>query len=1455
MFTIDKMCPASEWYYLRLARYYFRRKKKVKKRRRGPAGGDGLSDDDFTPDPDDMGLSETQPYTIGMRGEPPGRWSGNGSLALGLTGIIEEEHYHRVFHGFHARTEEPLVQNAGREGRCAGFEGCLSSIKDLGVLWSQSPPKVREQIQQLNWRAAEETARFIEWYFAYSRAGKASEGCRHVPVGLVLAMWEHAASRAKDPDLHVHMQIFNVGVDKDGVTRSIDPVPIFRNQRLFTAYYRAKLAEFLRAELGIEFEVDRKGLRIRGIPRELVKQYSKRRQAILQWLADKGLSGAEAAARAALETREKKDPLVSRQELFQEWQATNAAAGFDDQYVAQLLRHGPRKPSGTIKNVIREAVKVLTRQTAHFSRRELVLAVLDRLPKYGLSPDAGLQGIDDYLTHDDDIVPLGHHDGEQRFTTDQLLEAECRLLHHMDHLASRPGNTLHDWEVERVLQKYPGLSEEQVRFVRHLTLTKSAVRIGLGLAGSGKTYAIKACVDAWKRRGFRVLMAAPTGQAARVLASATDTEGETLTKLLGDFRLPLSAAVKHNARQLARVVRRRRTWRFRQPQPEEITPNTIVLVDESGMTSISQATKLAEWVRREGASLCMVGDPLQLPAIESASPLQGLARRYGASRVTDIRRQKEVWARVAAKFFADGEPTGAMEIFAAKNKITIRETLEEIVQQACLDWTEVGLLTPHRAIILANTNDIAHTAGQICQEHRLRAGTISNANSTVIIDETDDAIYESRVYVGDRVLFTKNSRGPRGYGVDNGSLGTVTAISPFGSAVSVSLDDGRCVRVDVHEFPHIRLGYSVTTYKSQGASIPKVFVLVAGNANLQNLPASYVQATRAIEDTQFYTTRDLLDLLHGDIQGSPLIKHMSRRPDLRLATELLQEALETQSFTEPVVQQPTSTAHEAPDSTAEISESHVEPSQSPDSEGQDRESDTDTQPSSSDPPAETQPTESLATVEQSADELPSEQQPADQSHSPDPTPEDESMAKQDADRESPEQATPEVEPTIESPADEDSVDEDVSDAQPPQPPEAVDETQVRKMALRLKRIRAAQQAWATHTRQEQADASERERLIANSQLNEFCLRLKSVRQARADIETGILRPGVQADSGDPDDHAHGGAVLSDEPTSDQPSPSNEPPEPWFHTLTAQLTEQIEAADFIVMQESLRRRREEIGQENNTSPHSSVDDSTAAEDPSAGSSQSATASENRQPTAWEQAFRQARQQLRWQRRQDSFRQSGPERSDAAQPDVPHRGSPISPPPEPAPEPPRPPAAPQPQPGQLQFSPEDIERERRRREEAEQRAREELRELLLLRLKERLRRQRVQEEQEAQYQSFPTEQHAVAGEDATTDAERQEIHAIEIPDDGSVDLPSTTEHYEMTATELRLLQQAYGVHISHFESSDYRTEPQSAWNTDGPTPHAAAPPRPRRTRLVYIPGCGRCGGARCGNVPKVLHVTVD
>ena len=584
-------------------------------------------------------------------------------------------------------------------------------------------------------------------------------------------------------------------------------------------------------------------------------------------------------------TRDRKDPDVSRQELFEQWRATNAKAGFDDKAVARLLRHGPRKPKGNVRKIVRMALK---RQKNHFTEADLVYRTLVTLPNFGLSPEAGIQEVQRLLNHDPDIVLLGTFGREQRYATKRMLTEERRMLEALNKLSSRPGNVTPEHKVSRHLAEHPDLTQEQVEFVRHLTQTPKALRIGLGLAGTGKTSrALKACVAIWKRQGFRVLAATPTGQASRILGDEIGVECATLTKFLGDYQLTLSSRLAHHARQLGRALRGRRTWPVHRPKPAKITRKTIVLVDESGMATTPHTRMIAELVERGGGTLCLIGDHAQLPAVESTSPLQSLARRYGAAELRDIRRQKEEWARKAATLFADGLAGPALALYASKNKVTVRDDLEQAVRQACLEWTEDGLLTPHRTVILTTTNALAHTASLLCQEHRLRAGVLQDSPSIRITDEQEDAVYESQAYVHDRVLFTKNSLGRKGYGVCNGSVGTITAISPFTPEIAVRLDDGRSVRVNAAKYRHVRLAYAMTTYKAQGASIPTVRVIV-GDA-LQNLPASYVQATRGIEDTQFYTTKDLLNASLENVEHSVLAKQMSRRPDLRLIADLFDD--------------------------------------------------------------------------------------------------------------------------------------------------------------------------------------------------------------------------------------------------------------------------------------------------------------------------------------------------------------------------------------------------------------------------------------------------------------------------------------------------------------------------------------------------------------------------------------
>jgi conjugative relaxase-like TrwC/TraI family protein len=847
---------------------------------------DDSSDDD--PDGDDMGMGDFEPYTTDMPGEPPGKWYGQGAAALGLTGMIHEDPYRRVFRGLHPFTEEPLVQNANKPDRRPGWEGCQSLPKDVSAILFGSTEERREGLLQELRSIPDSVVRLIEQRFAFSRVGKAEEGCERVPVGLVTALWEHASSRAGDEDWHTHIQFFNLGVDRHGKFRAIDPRPIFVNQRVITAWGRAKTAWLLRTKFGLTAEVRGSTYRIRGVPEEVVVAKSKRRKQILDHMAERGESGGEAAQRANLETRPRKDKLVSRAELIRKWKADNALTGFTEAYIEGLMAHGPLKPVGSIAKVIRLVVKQLTRKKNHFSRQELLLETLYRLPEYGLDPEPIFDEVEKFLKKDPNIVSLGTVDGGEHYTTKQILREERQMLDALDRMSKRTRQPVSDKNLNRELRKRPTLKQEQIDFIRHLTQSTSSLGLGQGLAGVGKTFATKTGVDAAKRQGYRVRGVSESAQAAEVLARETGIECQTLTKALGDFRLPLSAAIHHHVRQFWRAARRRRTWRFRQPRPVEITPRDIILADESGMITTRRMRLLAEAVERGGGILWLIGDPAQLPSVDSTPPFLALTRRYGGPILKEICRQKDEWAREAATLFAEGKVGPALAMFAEHKLVTVRDDLEEVVRQACLDWTEEGLLRPDRVLILANTNKLTHAANHACQEHRLRAGCIRPSVSIAISDEQEEAVYESRIFRGDRVACTENSTGPKGYGVRNGSRGSVIEINTFTSEIAVLLDNKKYVKINVRKYPHIRLGYAVTTYKSQGASIPRILAIVGGS--LQNLPSSYVQASRAIEQTQFYTTRDLLSPSMENIAESPLAKQMSRRPDLRLATELLEAA-------------------------------------------------------------------------------------------------------------------------------------------------------------------------------------------------------------------------------------------------------------------------------------------------------------------------------------------------------------------------------------------------------------------------------------------------------------------------------------------------------------------------------------------------------------------------------------
>lgn len=276
-------------------------------------------------------------------GEPPGVWMGAGAKILGLSGDVTPYKLRLLFRGY-LTEKKRLVQNAGKKSRRPGWDLTFSAPKSVSVLFSQAAPREREEIRACVRRAVERTIRHIEKEILVTRAGNSAD-IEYKAARSVVAAFEHSTSRALDPQLHWHALFLNVGVDEYGKTRSLETKLLYKNKMILGAYFRLALAAELRKHLGLKLYrpltaalTEHFVFQIVGVPKKLCDFFSKRRKEIDAELEARGLSSAEAAAVAALNTRPKKTEPKSRSELFETWQSIGRTFSFDARAVFPTKR-------------------------------------------------------------------------------------------------------------------------------------------------------------------------------------------------------------------------------------------------------------------------------------------------------------------------------------------------------------------------------------------------------------------------------------------------------------------------------------------------------------------------------------------------------------------------------------------------------------------------------------------------------------------------------------------------------------------------------------------------------------------------------------------------------------------------------------------------------------------------------------------------------------------------------------------------------------------------------------------------------------------------------------------------------------------------------------------------------------------------------------------------------------
>ncbi len=383
------------------------------------------------------------------------------------------------------------------------------------------------------------------------------------------------------------------------------------------------------------------------------------------------------------------------------------------------------------------------------------------------------------------------------------------------------------------------------------------VLIITGGPGTGKTTTINTIISILQKNNVDIVLAAPTGRAAKRMSDATGMEAKTIHRLLEISFLDESS--------------RRQTFGKNKENPIEAD---IIIVDECSMVDILLMNSLLSAIE-PGTRLLLVGDVDQLPSVGPGNVLKDIIMSdcLPVVRLTEIYRQSEESAIIMnAHRINNGEypifNEKIKDFFFVKKHIMddVVNTITQLVAARlpkyaeCDPIADIQVLTPMRKSPLGVTN-----LNQVLQQNLNPPNDNKrewNFRSTKFREGDKVMQIKNNYNMGFWVLNKNGYKTEEGQGVFNGDTGIIKNIDMQNEKLSVIFDENRLVEYDFSQLDELELSYAITIHKSQGSEYKVVVIPVhSGSSVLMSRNLLYTAVTRAKELTVLVGTTEMLNLM------------------------------------------------------------------------------------------------------------------------------------------------------------------------------------------------------------------------------------------------------------------------------------------------------------------------------------------------------------------------------------------------------------------------------------------------------------------------------------------------------------------------------------------------------------------------------------------------------------------
>lgn len=431
--------------------------------------------------------------------------------------------------------------------------------------------------------------------------------------------------------------------------------------------------------------------------------------------------------------------------------------------------------------------------------------------------------------------------GERRVYNNNLYYMELTVARKLLDLNAKSENNYKVMEAKvKEVEAKTGIKLGDLQRKAVYEAVESGLVIITGGPGTGKTTTINAIIKLFEMQNMEILLAAPTGRAAKRMTETTGMEAQTIHRLLELNGNPEEGG----------------SMRFERNELNPLEAD-VIIIDEMSMVDIYLMYSLLKAVT-VGTRLILVGDVNQLPSVGPGKVLKDIigSEKFNVVRLSEIFRQA-----AESDIITNAHKINAGQSIRLDNKskdffmlsmsssIQIQRALVSLIAEKLPPYVDatkydIQVLTPSRKGELGVEN-----LNKILQQYINPPAPNKREKQwgEVVFRENDKVMQIKNDYQMEWKIVTKKGLTIKeGSGVFNGDCGIIREINEFAGTVTVEFDEGKIVEYTGATLEELELAYAITIHKSQGSEYPAVIIpLLNAPRPLLNRNLLYTAVTRA----------------------------------------------------------------------------------------------------------------------------------------------------------------------------------------------------------------------------------------------------------------------------------------------------------------------------------------------------------------------------------------------------------------------------------------------------------------------------------------------------------------------------------------------------------------------------------------------------------------------------------